>query len=150
MQLVLSVASFIFFAISGDGLVQERRNSSANALELRLSCAKPSIYGAVCVQLNQSKFRWSRGHICNSSYYHHQTGSINLSRCCHILRGCVSEVVVHHILSVPSYKPRASCFLFVLFCFRHHCADYETMMCVNNSIHYEGWNQWTIYCRVCV
>ena len=26
-----------------DGLVQERRNSIANALELRLSCTKPSI-----------------------------------------------------------------------------------------------------------
>ena len=28
-----------------DGLVQERRNSIANALELRLSCTNPSIYG---------------------------------------------------------------------------------------------------------
>ena len=28
-----------------DGLVQERRNSSALALELRLSCTDPSIYG---------------------------------------------------------------------------------------------------------
>ena len=27
-----------------DGLVQERRNSSALAMELRLSCTKPSIY----------------------------------------------------------------------------------------------------------
>ena len=27
-----------------DGLVQERRNSIANALELRLSCTNPSIY----------------------------------------------------------------------------------------------------------
>ena len=29
-----------------DGLVQERRNSSALAMELRLSCTNPSIYGA--------------------------------------------------------------------------------------------------------
>ena len=28
-----------------DGLVQERRNSIANALELRLSCTNPSIFG---------------------------------------------------------------------------------------------------------
>ena len=28
-----------------DGLVQERRNSIANALELRLSCTNPSIWG---------------------------------------------------------------------------------------------------------
>ena len=27
-----------------DGLVQERRNSIANALELRLSCTNPSIW----------------------------------------------------------------------------------------------------------
>ena len=27
-----------------DGLVQERRNSSALAMELRLSCTKPSMY----------------------------------------------------------------------------------------------------------
>ena len=31
-----------------DGLVQERRNSSALAMELRLSCTKPSIWGLVC------------------------------------------------------------------------------------------------------
>ena len=30
-----------------DGLVQERRNSSAWAMELRLSCTDPSIYSAV-------------------------------------------------------------------------------------------------------
>ena len=29
-----------------DGLVQKRRNSSANALELRLSCTNPSKYAA--------------------------------------------------------------------------------------------------------
>ena len=29
-----------------DGLVQERRNSIVNALELRLSCTNPSIYSA--------------------------------------------------------------------------------------------------------
>ena len=29
-------------------------------------------------------FKWSRGSIYNSSYYHHQIGSIYLSHCCHI------------------------------------------------------------------
>ena len=29
-------------------------------------------------------FRWSRGYICNSSYYHHLIGSINLFHCCYI------------------------------------------------------------------
>ena len=30
-----------------DGLVQERRNSTANALELRLSCTNPSMYRVI-------------------------------------------------------------------------------------------------------
>ena len=30
-----------------DGLVQERRNSSALAMELRLACTNPSIYASV-------------------------------------------------------------------------------------------------------
>ena len=33
-----------------DGLVQQRRNSIANALELRLSCTNPSICGIWCYQ----------------------------------------------------------------------------------------------------
>ena len=32
-----------------DGLVQERRNSSALIMELRLSCTKPSIWRVLCV-----------------------------------------------------------------------------------------------------
>ena len=36
-----------------DGLVQERRNSIANALELRLSSTNPSIY-LVCNQFSMS------------------------------------------------------------------------------------------------
>ena len=39
------------------GLVQERRNSIANALELRLSCTNPSIY--VIVQFPECS--WSNG-----------------------------------------------------------------------------------------
>ena len=38
-----------------------------------------------------------RLYIYNSSYHHHQTGSINLPHCCHFFRGCGPEVVV------PSY-----------------------------------------------
>ena len=40
------------------------------------------------------EFRWLKGYIYNPSYYHHQIGSIHLSHCCHIFRGCVSEMVV--------------------------------------------------------
>ena len=49
-------------------------------------------------------FRWSRGYIYNSSYYHNQIGSINLSHCCHIFRGCVPDVII------PSY---AVCFIYI-------------------------------------
>ena len=34
----------IFYEFHIDGLVQERRNSSAFAMELRLSCTNPSTY----------------------------------------------------------------------------------------------------------
>ena len=41
------------------------------------------MWGCMC-WTGQFKCRWSRGYIYNSSYYHHQIGSINLSHCCHI------------------------------------------------------------------
>ena len=37
-----------------DGLVQERRNSSVLAMELRLSCTNPSICSVECVSKNNS------------------------------------------------------------------------------------------------
>ena len=40
-----------------DGLVQERRNSSALAMELRLSCINPSIY-AMTQDLNCYEIVW--------------------------------------------------------------------------------------------
>ena len=43
-----------------------------------------TICGVVCTLKWRFKFRWPRGYICNSSYYHHQIGSINLSHYCHI------------------------------------------------------------------
>ena len=36
-----------------DGLMQERRNSIANALELRLFCIKPSLYSILALQQPQ-------------------------------------------------------------------------------------------------
>ena len=49
----------------------------------------PSLFSTkkmwVCICLTDPlKFRWSRGCAYNSSYYHRQIGSINLSHCCHI------------------------------------------------------------------
>ena len=36
-----------------DGLVQERRNSIVNALELRFSCTIPSIYWRCCIETHR-------------------------------------------------------------------------------------------------
>ena len=41
-----------FIIIHVDGLVQERRNSTANALELHLSCINPSMCDLVCTDWN--------------------------------------------------------------------------------------------------
>ena len=41
-----------------NGLVQERRNSIANALELRLSCANPSIYGCISIYKKNKTVQW--------------------------------------------------------------------------------------------
>ena len=42
---LLEISRVTLRALHIDGLVQERRNSIANAVELRLSCINPSIYG---------------------------------------------------------------------------------------------------------
>ena len=44
LPLIWSHPAAVWFHI--DGLVQERRNFSALAIELRLSCTKPSIYAS--------------------------------------------------------------------------------------------------------
>ena len=43
------------------------------------------------------QFRWLKGYIYSSGYYqhrNHQIGSINLTHCYHIFRGCVPEMFV--------------------------------------------------------
>ena len=54
-----------------DGLVQERRNSIANALESRLSCTEPSIYGVhMCQKLGVSvRLRASTGTFNTACFY---------------------------------------------------------------------------------
>ena len=49
--------------LSIDGLVQERRNSTANALELRLSCTNPSIWGIPNVQMVGSHLTRMKGYL---------------------------------------------------------------------------------------
>ena len=39
-----------FYGVYIDGLVQERHNSSVLAMELRLSCANPSICDILCTE----------------------------------------------------------------------------------------------------
>ena len=53
-----------------------------------------TIYWVVCIQLTHFSSRWVKGNIYSSWYYHHKIGSIHLSHCYHIFRGCVPEVFV--------------------------------------------------------
>ena len=57
-MLLLSVTdSITCISLHFDGLVQERRNSIANALELGLSCTNPSVYGC---QMNRHLYCMTR------------------------------------------------------------------------------------------
>ena len=60
----LCLNTFIGSAIYVDGLVKERRNSSALAVELRLSCTKPSIFSYY--------FVWCR--VCHIEHVDHMLG----------------------------------------------------------------------------
>ena len=60
-----------------DGLVQERRNSSALAVELRLSCTKPSIVlmaNKICFVVLCSNVVMSSLRIFMSPIYPHSSG----------------------------------------------------------------------------
>ena len=66
------------------------------------------------------QFRWLRGYIHSSCYYHHQIGSINLTHY-HIFPWLcawdVCYIIFCHLLHIHSGKSG--------FCFHHYCADYE-------------------------
>ena len=63
-------------------------------LSYRLPFIFITIYGVICVQMAHFSSRWLKGYIYSSCYYHHQIGSIHLSHCYHIFRGCVPEMFV--------------------------------------------------------
>ena len=88
-----------------DGFVQERRNSSALALELRLSCTNPSIWGYNW-SAGPVQFRWLKGYIYSSCYYRHQIGSINLTHCYPIFPWLcawdVCYIIFCHLLHIHS------------------------------------------------
>ena len=50
-----------------DGLTQERRNSIANALELRLSCANTSIYPLQATQYDRIDYKNELVFLCEFS-----------------------------------------------------------------------------------
>ena len=53
------------------------------------------------------KYRWLKGYIYSSCYYHHQIGSIHLSHCFHIFSVVVClRCLLHHILSLIVYTFR--------------------------------------------
>ena len=51
------------------------------------------IWGCMCSS-GPFQYRWLEGYIYSSCYYHNQIGSIHLSHCYHIFRGCVPEMFV--------------------------------------------------------
>ena len=56
----LYLTMVVIEAIDIDGLMQERRNSIANALELRLSCIDPSIWYHPNLIMNCTKHQQNR------------------------------------------------------------------------------------------
>ena len=62
-------------------------------------------------------------YIYSSCYYHHQIGSINLTHCCHIFRGCVPGMfVTSHSVTFCIYIPGKPGF-----CFNYYCAVYDVL-----------------------
>ena len=62
-----------------------------------------NIWGCVC-STGPFQYRWLKGSICSSSYYHHEMGSIHLSHCYHIfLWLCVLRYLSHHILLLTAH-----------------------------------------------
>ena len=63
-------------------------------------------WGKMC-STGPLKYRWLKGYIYSSCYYHHQIGSIHLSHCFHIFSVVVClRCLLHHILSLIVYTFR--------------------------------------------
>ena len=120
-----------------------------------------NIWGCMC-STGPFQYRWLKGYVCSSCYYHHQIGSILLPLCYHIFPWlCASDVcsiIFCHLLHI---RPGENGNLFLLlFCsfwwvqiivfvclyytpsHYHHCAylseDFELIKCLSD-----------ILCRVC-
>ena len=69
------------------------------------------------------QFRWLKGYIYSSCYYHHQIGSINLTHCYHIFRGCVPEMfVAPYSVTYCIYIPGKP-----VVCFHYYYAVYDDL-----------------------
>ena len=67
------------------------------------------------------QYRWLKGYIYSSCYYHHQIGSIHLSHCYHIFRGYVPEMfVASYSVTYCTYVPGKAGI-----CFHYYCAVYD-------------------------
>ena len=78
------------------------------------------IWGCIC-STGPFQYRWLKGYIYSSCYYHHQIGRIHLSHCYHIFRGCVHEMfVTSYCVTYCIYvlgKPGI--------CFHYYCAVFD-------------------------
>ena len=65
------------------------------------------IWGCMC-STDPFQFRWLKGYIHSSCYYHHRIGSINLTHCYHIFPGLcawdVCSIIFCHVLHIRSGK----------------------------------------------
>ena len=75
------------------------------------------IWGCIC-STGPFQFRWLKGYIHRSCYYHHQIGSINLTHCYHIFPWLcawdVCYIIFCHLLHI--YSRKASILFSLLLC----------------------------------
>ena len=74
-----------------------------------------NIRGCICSN-DSFKLMCTKGYVCNSSYFHHQIGNIDLSHCCHIFSGCFwGACIIIFCQSLYIYS-RKACFVSQLLC----------------------------------
>ena len=113
-----------------DGLVQERRNSIANALELRLSCTNPLTWASQHLQCSNSLFRLTsqRKHQ-SSTLVWPLWGKFTSTSGCPSQRASNMETGPRFNIKISSYQYRKS-----------HCGDKTVVRSsyLNNGISYIG------------
>ena len=76
------------------------------------------------------QYRWLKGYVYSSCYYHHQIESINLSHCYHIFPWYCLRCLLHHILLLIAYKFRENReFVFIIIV--------QFMMSANSQIRFD-------------